>query len=124
MTFYTLSMQSIGTIDASFSSLIMIRIMYNVCVYTQWSAVVDFPSDAEKIQKVKLLVDNGYAHRILMSHDIHTKHRLVRLLMLTILTFKLNNHNTTGVLWWSWLRPHSRTNCTKDGRQGNPQGHH
>ena len=41
---------------------------------------MDFPSDAEKVQKVKLLVDNGFAHRILLSHDIHTKHRLVKLL--------------------------------------------
>ena len=43
----------------------------------QWNNAVDFPSDAQKIQKVKLLVDNGYTHRILLSHDIHSKHRLV-----------------------------------------------
>lgn len=45
----------------------------------QFTGSIDFPSDAEKIAKVKYLVDNGYADRVLLSHDIHTKHRLVRL---------------------------------------------
>ena len=47
-------------------------------MYTiQWNSKVDFPSDAEKIQKVKLLIDHGYSHRVLISHDIHTRHRMV-----------------------------------------------
>ena len=47
--------------------------------YLQYSQTIDMPSDAQRIQKVKLLVDRGYAHRVLLSQDIHTKHRLVRL---------------------------------------------
>ncbi len=35
------------------------------------------PSDAQRVQKVKLLVDNGFADRVMVSHDIHTKIRLV-----------------------------------------------
>ena len=35
------------------------------------------PSDAQRIQKVKLLYDNGYADRVFLSQDVHTKHRLV-----------------------------------------------
>ena len=35
------------------------------------------PSDAQKIQKVKLLIDNGFADRILISQDNVCKHELV-----------------------------------------------
>lgn len=38
----------------------------------------DMPSDAQRIDRLKLLKDEGKLDRILMSHDIHTKHRLVR----------------------------------------------
>ena len=38
-------------------------------------------SDAQRIQKIKLLIQNGYLDKILMSHDIHTKHRLVRIIL-------------------------------------------
>ena len=43
----------------------------------QFSKDIDMVSDAQRIQKVKTLVDNGYTHRILLSHDMHSKHRLV-----------------------------------------------
>ena len=35
------------------------------------------PSDAQRIQTVKFLLDEGYLDRVVISHDIHTKHRLV-----------------------------------------------
>lgn len=35
------------------------------------------PNDAQRIKMVKLLVDHGYQQRIMLAHDIHTKHRLV-----------------------------------------------
>lgn len=44
----------------------------------QFSESIDMPSDAQRIQKIKLLVDGGYEDKILISHDIHTKHRLKR----------------------------------------------
>ena len=36
------------------------------------------PSDAQRIQQVKLLADNGYADRVVVAQDMHLKHRLVR----------------------------------------------
>ena len=43
----------------------------------QFSGSIDFPSDAQRIEKMKLLVNNGHASQVVLSHDIHTKHRLV-----------------------------------------------
>lgn len=37
----------------------------------------DMPSDSQRVERVKMLADAGKTDRILMSHDIHTKHRLV-----------------------------------------------
>ena len=34
-------------------------------------------SDAQRIQRVKLLVENGYSDRVVIAQDIHLKHRLV-----------------------------------------------
>ncbi|CAG9788269.1 unnamed protein product [Diatraea saccharalis] len=45
--------------------------------YYQLNVETDMPSDAQRIQKIKLLVDEGKEDKILMSHDIHTKHRLI-----------------------------------------------
>ena len=39
----------------------------------------DMPSDAQRVERLKMLVDEGKLDRILVSHDIHTKHRLVSL---------------------------------------------
>ena len=39
-------------------------------------APVDMPSDAERIRRIKLLIDDGYLRHVTISHDIHTKHRL------------------------------------------------
>ena len=36
------------------------------------------PNDAQRIHRVKLLADNGYDDRVVIAHDMHTKHRLVR----------------------------------------------
>lgn len=41
------------------------------------------PNDAQRVQMVKCLVDNGYKEKVFLSHDIHTKHRMVRLHPLT-----------------------------------------
>ena len=38
---------------------------------------VDMPSDAQRIQWVKFLLEQGYRDRLLIAQDIHTKHRLV-----------------------------------------------
>ena len=38
---------------------------------------VHMPNDGERIRRIKVLCDNGYLNKVLISHDIHTKHRLV-----------------------------------------------
>lgn len=38
---------------------------------------VDMPSDAQRIARIRHLIDNGFGEKILLAHDIHTKHRLV-----------------------------------------------
>ena len=38
-------------------------------------------SDAQRIQRIKLLVDSGYADRVVMAHDMHHKHRLVQYIL-------------------------------------------
>lgn len=38
---------------------------------------MDMPSDAQRIERIKWLLEDGNKDKILMSHDIHTKHRLV-----------------------------------------------
>ena len=34
-------------------------------------------SDAQRIEQIKFLVDNGFSDKIVVGHDIHTKHTLV-----------------------------------------------
>ena len=46
-------------------------------MHTQLNHNVDMPSDAQRIQRVKLLADNGYADRVVIAQDMHSKHRLV-----------------------------------------------
>lgn len=43
----------------------------------QLNPAADMPSDAQRVDRLKLLKDEGRIDQILMSHDIHTKHRLV-----------------------------------------------
>jgi phosphotriesterase-related protein len=45
--------------------------------YYEASDELDMPSDAVRIERIKELVDEGHEDRILISHDIHTKHRLM-----------------------------------------------
>ncbi|XP_050733673.1 phosphotriesterase-related protein-like isoform X1 [Eriocheir sinensis] len=42
----------------------------------QLETSTDMPSDAQRIQRIKHLVDNGFEDKILIAHDIHTVHRL------------------------------------------------
>ncbi len=42
------------------------------------NAEIDMPSDAQRLDFIRRAVDAGYSDRIVMGHDIFTKHRLVR----------------------------------------------
>ena len=41
-------------------------------------ADIDMPSDAQRLDHIKRIADAGYSDRIVIGHDIATKHRLVR----------------------------------------------
>ena len=69
------------------------------------------PNDAQRIQMVKLLVDHGYQQRVMLAHDIHTKHRLVSSYHSNIVIFT----TPLGEIWWPWLRSYSKQHCTQDG---------
>ncbi|CAH2090788.1 unnamed protein product [Euphydryas editha] len=45
--------------------------------YYQLDIDIDMPSDAQRLNMICHLLEEGKADRILMSHDIHTKHRLI-----------------------------------------------
>ena len=87
------------------------------------------PSDAQRIQKVKLLVEAGYTERVLLSHDIHTKHGLVGWWIFLITSCLPPSPSTqpllctSGPLWWSRLCSHSGEYCTQNGRQRHQQRH-
>lgn len=44
----------------------------------QHNESVDMPGDAVRIKVIKDLIEDGYEDRITVSHDIHTKHRLMK----------------------------------------------
>jgi phosphotriesterase-related protein len=50
------------------------------CSLYQLDLATDMPSDAQRMDKVMSLIQAGKEDRILIAHDIHTKHRLVRFL--------------------------------------------
>ena len=37
----------------------------------------DMPSDAERLDRIRALVDGGFGDKVTVGQDIHTKHRLV-----------------------------------------------
>ncbi len=39
------------------------------------------PSDQQRIRDIKLLLDNGYEDSVVVAHDVHTKHRLVSIIL-------------------------------------------
>ena len=45
--------------------------------YYQFQQSLDFPNDATRMNLINCLINGGFDDRILVSHDIHTKHRLV-----------------------------------------------
>lgn len=47
------------------------------CSYYQLNSSVDMPSDGVRIKNFVKLIEAGLENKLLMSHDIHTKHRLV-----------------------------------------------
>lgn len=47
------------------------------CSFYQLNPLIDWLSDAKRIKRIALLKEEKKLDRVLMSHDIHTKHRLI-----------------------------------------------
>lgn len=62
---------------ANLGTYVQMDLFGTECSYYQLNETTDMISDAERINKIRQLVDEGKAGQVLMSHDIHTKHRLV-----------------------------------------------
>ena len=45
--------------------------------YHQFKPSLDFPNDSDRISLIQSLIQEKFEDKILVSHDIHTKHRLV-----------------------------------------------
>lgn len=56
----------------------------NECSYYQLAPEFDMPSDAVRIDRVKQLIEDKKEDRILLSHDLHTKHKLVSYILNSI----------------------------------------
>ena len=39
---------------------------------------IDMPSDSSRLDAIKRLIDEGFGHKIVIAHDICTKHRLAK----------------------------------------------
>lgn len=62
---------------SNFKSYCQFDLFGTECSYYQLHTGTDMLSDAQRLDKIKVLKENGSLEKILMSHDIHTKHRLV-----------------------------------------------
>ena len=45
--------------------------------YYQRKLALDYPNDAMRIAMIQNLINEQFENKILVAHDIHTKHRLV-----------------------------------------------
>jgi len=48
------------------------------CSHYQLNEKIDMLSDAQRVDTILQLINEGYEDRIIISHDIHTKHRLTK----------------------------------------------
>uniref|UniRef100_F6Y8J3 N-acetyltaurine hydrolase n=1 Tax=Monodelphis domestica TaxID=13616 RepID=F6Y8J3_MONDO len=49
-----------------------------VLLHYQLEPDIDMPDDNKRIKRIRLLANEGYEDRLLIAHDIHTKHRLMK----------------------------------------------
>ncbi|KAI9585088.1 hypothetical protein GQX74_006983 [Glossina fuscipes] len=61
---------------AKFGCYIQYDLFGTECSYYQLNSALDMPSDGHRINYFMKLIDEGLLERLLMSHDVHTKHRL------------------------------------------------
>ncbi len=78
-----------GHLDRTVASLDMLREIASTQCVLEWDLFgnevsyyqpsdFDMPSDAQRMDFIKAMIDDGIGDRIVIAHDICTKHRLVR----------------------------------------------
>lgn len=72
---------------ANLGTFVQLDLFGTECSYYQLNESADMISDAERINKIRQLVDEGRVNQVLMSHDIHTKHRLVGIFKVGVMSF-------------------------------------
>ena len=76
-------------------------------------------TDAQRIERIKYLVDNSFSDKIVVGHDIHTKHVLVSIQEVRKMS-KLHSHCiviiilVAGEVRGSWIRPFSGARGPQD----------
>ncbi|KAJ1529238.1 hypothetical protein ONE63_006040 [Megalurothrips usitatus] len=63
---------------ASLGSFCQLDLFGTECSWYQLNEGFDMPSDAQRINMLSWMKDDGKIAQILVSHDIHTRHRLVK----------------------------------------------
>lgn len=61
---------------ASLGSFCQFDLFGTECSYYQLNSKFDMPSDAQRIDMITSLIAEGKEDKVLVSHDIHTRHRL------------------------------------------------
>ena len=70
------------------------------------------PSDAQRIKLLSGLIQEGYGDRLLVSHDIHTKHRLVSIYHFTFpLTVMIDLIVVLDQIRRTRIQPHPGKHC-------------
>ena len=82
--------------------------------YYQIKPSIDFFSDAQRLGLIEGLISNKFEDKILMSHDIHTKHRLVRAPYSNHCYIFIMNLYCIGKVWWTWIQTHFDSDCSKN----------
>lgn len=62
---------------AKLGTFVQLDLFGTECSFYQLNPDIDMVSDADRINKCRALIAEGFEDQLLMSHDIHTKHRLV-----------------------------------------------
>lgn len=78
------------------------------CSHYQLNPTAYMPSDYQRIENIVKLSKAGFTDHLLISHDIHTKHRLVsvdRCRVFFIVSVS-QYFFLLDWIWWSWLLSH------------------
>ncbi|XP_046396803.1 phosphotriesterase-related protein [Ischnura elegans] len=73
----TLTTEAILSDFAELGTFCQFDLFGTECSLYQLNMKVDMPSDAQRLRMVNHLAGEGFLDRILLAHDIHTKHRLI-----------------------------------------------